>query len=50
MIDVLSLEMAITLDAKAPSAYFLWIEEPYSCTKTQKVLPHLEEVLSMGIR
>jgi hypothetical protein len=42
--------MAITLDAKAPSAYYLWIEEPYTCTKTHKVPPHLEEVLSMGIR
>jgi hypothetical protein len=42
--------MAITLDAKAPFAYSLWIEEPYTCSKTHKVPPHLEEVLSMGIR
>jgi hypothetical protein len=41
--------MAITLDANVPSAYSLWIEKLYICTKTHKVPPHLEEVLSMGI-
>jgi hypothetical protein len=33
--------MAITLDAMAPSTYSLWIEEPYACTRTHKVPPHL---------
>jgi len=41
--------MAITLDAKAPSSYSLWIEAPYTCTGTHKVPPHLEEVLSMDV-